>query len=171
MTPLGWIRRAKDERGTAVVEMALVLPILLLLALGVGGFGVGLNRKNDATQLANVGARWAAVNANPAGIPLGTPSGSCSVSGTTLQDVIRSQADTCGMYNTSTVCIDFPDGIQKVGHPVEVKVKTNWTWLGVQFFPKSLSFSNLTIVGRAVMRLEQQPPPGTPFHFTADPGC
>jgi hypothetical protein len=54
-----------DSRGTALVEMALVLPLLLLLLFGMIDFGKAFNEWIDETHLANEGARLAAVSYCP----------------------------------------------------------------------------------------------------------
>src|SRR5918992_653966 len=54
------------ERGQALVEFALILPLFLILVIGLIQFGVGLNYWLDLNRLANQGARWAVVNCNPA---------------------------------------------------------------------------------------------------------
>ena len=48
-----------------MVEMALIMPILLVIVLGIVDFGKGMNYWNDANQLAADAARFAAVNKNP----------------------------------------------------------------------------------------------------------
>ena len=55
-------RRRAGEAGTAVVEFALIVPLLLLIVFGILDFGRALNYLNDSTQLARAGARWAIVN-------------------------------------------------------------------------------------------------------------
>src|SRR6266566_9303773 len=55
----------RNERGTALVEFALVLPLLLVLLLGMIDVGKAVNYWNDETHLANEAARYAAVNKNP----------------------------------------------------------------------------------------------------------
>src|SRR5262249_11331792 len=60
-------RLVRSERGTAVVEFALVAPLLFLLVFGIIEFGRILNAYNQLTQLAGQGARAAAVNRNPDG--------------------------------------------------------------------------------------------------------
>ncbi len=55
------------ERGTAVVEFALIALPLCLIVFGVLDFGRALNYYNNLTQLAGQGARAAAVNQNPNG--------------------------------------------------------------------------------------------------------
>src|SRR5690349_9141530 len=57
----------RDQCGTAVVEFALVAPILFLLVFGILDFGRALNYYNQMTQLAGQGARAAAVDNNPDG--------------------------------------------------------------------------------------------------------
>src|SRR5438105_15914427 len=61
------LRLGRDDRGVALTEMALVLPVLLLLILGMVDFGKAINYWIDDTHLANEGARMAVVNNNPAG--------------------------------------------------------------------------------------------------------
>ncbi|WP_440522562.1 TadE/TadG family type IV pilus assembly protein [Sphingomonas sp.] len=47
----------RDQRGAALVEMALVLPVLLLLVMGIIVFGQWLSYANALQQGANEGAR------------------------------------------------------------------------------------------------------------------
>ena len=58
-----WRRAAPDarDRGSAAVEFALLLPVLLLLIFGVIDFGRALNAQITLTQAAREGARLAAL--------------------------------------------------------------------------------------------------------------
>jgi Flp pilus assembly protein TadG len=135
-----------EEAGAALVEFALVLPILLVLLFGLIDFGKAFNYWIDETHLANEGARWAVVDKNPG-------------SGT-LQEYIRDQANTQELRTGGTssvsdplqVCIDFPNGGQ-VGEPVEVTITTSYSWLSFL----GLSSTETTITGRSTMRLEAPP--------------
>jgi Flp pilus assembly pilin Flp len=60
-------RLLHNERGTAVVEFALVALPLCLIVFGILDFGRALNYYNNLTQLAGQGARAATVNQNPNG--------------------------------------------------------------------------------------------------------
>jgi Flp pilus assembly protein TadG len=63
-SPLAQIRGHEvksRERGAAAVEMALVLPVLLLIIFGIVDFGRMLNAQITITQAAREGARVAAV--------------------------------------------------------------------------------------------------------------
>jgi Flp pilus assembly protein TadG len=54
-------RRARDERGAAAVEFALVLPVLLLIIFGIIDFGRMLYTKITITEAAQTGARAGAI--------------------------------------------------------------------------------------------------------------
>ncbi|MFA5881196.1 MAG: TadE family protein, partial [Eubacteriales bacterium] len=51
----------KTEQGQAIVEMALVLPILIMLIFGIVEFGRILNTNMIVTDLSREGARKGAV--------------------------------------------------------------------------------------------------------------
>ena len=151
MTRLGWIRKLKDERATAVVEMALVLPILLLLSLGILDFGRAMNYKNDATQLANVAARYAAVNRNPSN-PL-TTLPDCA----TLKTWLETQADTPEMQtmlNNGTLTIGLPDGTT-VGGRVTITLDLSFSWLSFVSKDALGGAASTSLKGLATMRIEQ----------------
>ena len=89
MSPLTSITH--DESGQALVEFALVLPLLLLLVLGMVDFGKAYNYWNDTTHLTAEGARFAAVNRKP------DPANPLS-----LQRQILNQADTAELRTGTT---------------------------------------------------------------------
>jgi Flp pilus assembly protein TadG len=55
-------RRTKKDAGQALVEFAIILPILLLLLFGILQFGVIFNNYVQVTSAAREGARKAAVS-------------------------------------------------------------------------------------------------------------
>jgi Flp pilus assembly protein TadG len=149
--PLRQLRSLRrDESGQALVEFALILPLLLVLVFGVLDFGRAYNYWIDSTHLSATGARWAAVNKNPG-------------PGATLQDSIRENADTAELRDGGTdavpsalqVCIDFPDGTSNVGDPVEVTVSADYNFLN--FLQVETGVTSKTITGSSTMRLEQPP--------------
>ncbi len=137
------------EEGTALVEFALILPILALLLFAMLDFGKAFNYWIDETHLANEGARWAVVNKNPGG-------GS-------LQQYILSQATTAELRNGGTssivnpaqVCISFPNGTANVGDPVRVTVSATYHWLA--FLGSRIGITQTAIAGSSNMRLEALP--------------
>lgn len=54
----------EKERGAVAVEMAILLPLLLLILIGTMEFGRVFNVQNSLTQAAREGARHAAINYN-----------------------------------------------------------------------------------------------------------
>jgi Flp pilus assembly protein TadG len=155
---LAKVRRSRlgAEDGTALVEFALILPILALLLFAMLDFGKAFNYWIDETHLASEGARWAVVNRNPGG-------GS-------LQEYIRQQATTpelrdggtSSIANPVQVCISFPSGTSNVGDPVLVTVSATYHWLPI--LGGRIGIAQTTITGSSHMRLE-----ALPTNYTA--GC
>jgi Flp pilus assembly protein TadG len=139
--------RFRDESGTALVEFAFVLPMLLVLVLGIADFGRAFNYWIDSTHLANVAARYAAVNKNPG-----------AAGSLTLQRYMELQASTKELRNGSSqqtpvdVCVSFPAGTSNVGDPVKVEVKSTWSWL--HYLVGRTHITSTTLKGSATMRLE-----------------
>ena len=62
-------RVRRTQTGTSVVEMAIVLPLLLLLVFAIGDFGIAYTRWNSLTNAVREGARAGVVyqlNCDPA---------------------------------------------------------------------------------------------------------
>src|SRR5689334_7338010 len=78
----------REDSGQALVEFALVIPLLLLVLFAIIHFGKAFNYWNDATHLTAEGARYAEVNRLP------NPT-----SGLSLQAQIKAQADSAELRN------------------------------------------------------------------------
>jgi Flp pilus assembly protein TadG len=143
---------ARQQSGQALVEFALVLPVLAVFLLGMLDFGKAYNYWNDATHLSAEAARFAAVNSAP------DPASALS-----LQAQIQDQADTPELRDGTTasvpgaaeVCIDFPEGTSNPGDPVRVTMTFTYFW--VPLIGKQLSSLQTTISSSSVMRLEAPP--------------
>jgi len=137
-----------DQKGTSLVEFALILPVLALLLFGLLDFAKAFNYWNDETHLAAEGARFAVVNSNPGGSQ-------------TLQHYLQQQADTSELRGLAVVCVAFPTNPAtgtsgQVGDPVTVTVKSRYTWLPIVSSRAGLS-PTTTLTGSATMRLEAPP--------------
>jgi Flp pilus assembly protein TadG len=150
---------AHQQAGQALVEFALVLPLLAVLLFGMLDFGKAYNYWNDATHLSAEGARFAAVNSAP------TPGSAVS-----LQAQIRGQADTAELRTGTTtsvpgapqVCIDFPNGTSNPGDPVRVRMTFTYSWIPIlssriSILGSRFSTPSSTITSSSIMRLEATP--------------
>jgi Flp pilus assembly protein TadG len=148
-------RLIRNERGVALVEFALIAPLLFIVLFAVLDFGKAFNYWNNETQLAAQGARLAAVTSSaPGNCPNGTAPSN-------LAAYLQCNADTGELRNGGTtsvptkarVCISFPNATSNVGDPVKVTMAVTYFWL--PFLGNQIGVANTTIAGTATMRLEQ----------------
>ena len=131
-------RNTHAERGQAVIEFALVLPILAALVIVLLQFGRVIYMWISLTHLANEGARYATVN--------GFPGGASSPGNFLCPKLATDSASTA-----KTVIVTFTDGTPTAGDGVSVKVSEKYKlipyWHG----------ATLPLSVTASMRLEQTP--------------
>jgi Flp pilus assembly protein TadG len=171
--------RLHAQQGVAMVEMALVMPILLFLVLGIVDFGKAMNYWNNVNQIASDAARFAAVDKNPGD--------DLSPAITDFRQWVRSQAETgelkdgvlaggnpaacpdamsetCSQSVTSKlkVCVESPTGQPlTVGNPIRIRVESSYNL--IPFLGEQTQFGSVAIKGAAVMRIEQ--------HYTGLTNC
>ncbi len=75
------MRLRQGEQGAAVVEFALVLPILMMFIFGIVEFGRGYNARIELTAAVREGARTAALGGNQAEIEARTRAAAPGLSG------------------------------------------------------------------------------------------
>jgi Flp pilus assembly protein TadG len=80
--------RRRREAGTSIVEMAIVLPLLLLLVFAIGDFGIAYTRWVSLTNATREGARVGVVYRNPC--DAGTVNGE-------IDATVRDFADSSGL--------------------------------------------------------------------------
>jgi Flp pilus assembly protein TadG len=83
-------RRGTSDRGTAAVEFALTVPILLLIVFGIIDFGRALNAQIQLTGAAGVAARAAAL-----GEPAATVDSQAAQAAPTLTGVTTTIVSAC----------------------------------------------------------------------------
>ena len=152
------VRPGRSEDGQALVEMALVLPVLLVLLFGIIDFGHAVNDWNTENSLANLGARYAAVGV------ISDKNSNCASSAGVLVAYLQCQATgddpelknpngvspgQPGVVGGISVCVHAPDG-DTVGEPITVKVSTPYDVL-----PFIGGGPTLNLSGTATMRVEQ----------------
>jgi Flp pilus assembly protein TadG len=139
----------RDERGTALVEFALLAPLLFLLLFGIVDFGRALDYYNQVTQLAGQGARAAAVNR--------MPDGTAITSGSALQNQIATvYTAQPELKKGIVVCIVGPVPTN-VGDPVTVKVSYQFHFLPL-IGAAANALGGLTLSSTQTERAEVVPP-------------
>lgn len=93
--------RRTGERGVALVEFAIILPLLLMLVFGMLTGGLVMNRRQEVTQASREGARYGATVA----FDQCTPTSACA--GRTWAQQVQSVAVTRsdGAVTASDVCV------------------------------------------------------------------
>jgi len=149
-----------NEQGQALVEFALVLPVLILVLFGMVEFGRGFNYWNDVTHISAEGARFAVVNRKPNPVNVAS-----------LQAQLLSQGDavelrsggSSALPQPARVCVDFPNGTSQIGDPVRVSVTFTYHWLPAldsvtKLIDKKKGFTaTTTFTSTSIMRIEVPP--------------
>jgi TadE-like protein len=130
------VHKLRAQNGQALVEFALVLPIIFALVIGVLEFGQAFNYQNDLTNMANQAMRYAEVD-------------SCAACGAQkVETYIPTTADTKPLRDGTTVCFSSSAGsFPTAGQPVTVKVSAPFTLLHALGFGGTVTISS-TVTGR-----------------------
>jgi Flp pilus assembly protein TadG len=105
-------RSLRRESGQALVEFALVLPVLMLLVMGIVDFGFAFNQWNTAQNAAREGARMAAVNSN---VP--TIKGRAEVTGSTINLQPSDISLSCNRPSINNTFTDCTFGLKETSCP------------------------------------------------------
>jgi hypothetical protein len=144
----------RSERGVALVEFALILPLLATLIFGVIEFGTMYSSLLEVRSAAREGARLAAVDN---GCVPPAPAGCSATALAQLTDLkTATQARATGLANQAlSISVTYPQGS---GHPTvgdNVTVCVNYTFHTVTgIFP---FLNGITLHSKGVFRLEQVP--------------
>lgn len=117
----------REERGQALVEFALVLPIMLLVIVGVIDVARAVFQENTLAYAAREGTRYMILHGSNSTSPI-TYCSSCSNS--TVQSIVETAA--IGVPNI-TVTISYPDGNTDRGSKAVVDVTAPFVPLPSQY--------------------------------------
>jgi Flp pilus assembly protein TadG len=159
------VKRFLNDRGTATIELAIVLPILLMVMFGIAEFGIFFTQPQAITIAAHNGARYATVHptawSNAASPPANTIEGQILVgqnssaipnddSHTSIvyQVISGSTATTCGHYSATSGFVAASGCSQSTsvvsGSLIQVTITYTYHVLTPVFqtmFPSGLTFS------------------------------
>jgi len=142
-------RRLRDQRGAAVVEFALIVPILVMLVFGIVDFGWAMNRDTLVNNAAREGAREGSLNPVQADVVASVRNSLSTLEplGTTPSRITVTV--TCRKPD-NTVCTNFAtDAVS--GGTVVVAVVLNHSWIT----PTGSLFGNGILLRKTVeMRIE-----------------
>jgi Flp pilus assembly protein TadG len=109
----------EKERGAVAVEMAVLLPLLLLILIGTMEFGRVFNVQNSLTQAAREGARHGAINYNKATLDVEGTALAAAPSLSGLGVVVAHNAGSCtsgaDIEVTTTVNLASLSGVLDAG--------------------------------------------------------
>ncbi len=125
--------------GSATIELALVLPLFLVLLFGIVEFGLILYAQGILTNASREGARY--------GVVYSTPRKSAAQIETWVRDYLRD----AGFTESVTVAVTGAGG--NLGDPLDVRVDYTYHFLLLPQFVASLG-ANLNLRAETVMRLE-----------------
>lgn len=139
-------RLIRDERGQNVVELAVVLPFVLLLLLGIMDFGKAFNYWITESQVTSDTVRHVVVTS--------------SLTNADLKSYAQSDISIKELQDNAQICVSFPTGptgtTKQIGDPVTVTIKYDYVWL--PFLERFGGLSKFTLQRSATMRLEQATP-------------
>jgi Flp pilus assembly pilin Flp len=141
----------RSDDGQTMIEFALLLPLLVILALGFIAFGFALNDWIDETQLTAQAARFAAVASEHGNGEELKPA--------SFLKWITAQGDNNNVREaTATMC----SPTSKVGDWVEVKLTYKYKWFGLgavikPFYPATKFPGETPLTSTSRMRIEQAP--------------
>jgi Flp pilus assembly protein TadG len=127
------------RRGNAVLEAALVLPILLYLAFGTVEFGYFFYVKNNVQGAAREGVR--------AAIPPGATN-------TDVANAVSAQMTAAGLQSSGYTITTTPANVSGLTPGTTVTVQVQCTWGTVGLRPLQLISTSKLVRGQAVMRKE-----------------
>lgn len=117
---------ARDERGQSTVELAILLPLLLILLIGIVDVAVGVNSYVTVTDASREAANYAILHptASPAAI---------ESAATARSAPLASIAVSASYYNTSTgTFVAWPNGGLASSSPspraIPVRVDVSYAW-------------------------------------------
>ena len=135
-------RRNRREAGTSVVEMAIVLPLLLILCFGIGEFGIAYTQWQSLTNATREGAR--------AGVVFRAPCDAATVTAE-VQTTVDTFAGMAGIP-AGTITTTVTGACSGTGNPLTVATAYPHDYVALQALAGLAPTTNLR--ARTVMRNE-----------------
>lgn len=135
-------RRAGQHRGgTYVLELAAILPVILVLLLGIIDFALIMYAHGTVSEAARAGARYAIVHGSKAASPVGP-----AANDTTIESVVRANALAL-VSSQLTVTSSWSTGRNDPNCPVTVTA----TYQYRPFIGRLMGLGTVTLRGTTTM--------------------
>ena len=108
------VNKSNSERGAAMVEFAIIAPLLLLLVFGIIEFGRAYNAQNSLTHAAREGAREYAITQDPVAGEATAKAAATSLN----SSLITATLSACDPGQPATVTLEYPFRLQIAFFPV-----------------------------------------------------
>ena len=134
-----WRALAKDSRGSAFVEFALLAPVFFLVILGIIDFGMMMWTSNTVEHAATEGARYAAVRGSDKPAP---------ASEAQVRNYVKDQALGVALKN-SDVDVSWANNSNVSGSSVTVEVTFTYSYIIgglMNFDPVELEGSSTMVI-------------------------
>jgi Flp pilus assembly protein TadG len=168
------IQRIRREDGQALVELAFVLPLIVLFLFAIIDFGLALNTDNSDTNLANLAVRQVAVMGTATTAPCD------GIAEATITAYVDCEAKETGVSTPLSVCsadtaAASTSSTYSVGDPIKIEVTTAFNWshilTGNDSYVGSITNPVSHITATATMRLEAAPSGGTSSFLPSSTTC
>jgi len=140
-------KSGNGRKGAAVLEMALVLPLMVMLSLGVVSYGYLIYLKNTFQGAAQAGARAA------------IPSTATNSSVTGSSGIVTTMMTAAGISSSNYTVTLNPSNVSGVsaGTAITVTISATWGNVGIQALPTCFGgiSNSTTITCSATMQKEQ----------------
>lgn len=131
--------RPRRRSGAAILETALILPILLLLSFGLVEFGHFFYVQHNLTGAAREGARTGIISAN---------------SEADVATAVSRAMTAARLQNSGYVVVTSPSNLANAAEGAQVQVTVRCTWGTVGLRPLKLISASRVVSATAVMRRE-----------------
>jgi len=122
-----FLSRSRSESGVAAIELAIVLPLLMLILFGIISFGTVFYNYIVITNAAREGARWGAINSEvTTGDACTGTTNPCTVADSYANGLLINYGG--GTSVTTTATVDAPDST-----PI-ITVIVEFDFQGIGFF-------------------------------------
>ena len=145
----------KDQKGGAVVEFAIVLPLLVFLVVGIFEFGLFVYNQQVITNASRVGVRAGIGRVDKDNNP---------ITSTDIETIVNTYCQgELITFSISSPSTSFPDGTNIAGKTFQedfsVKVTYNYYFLVPSLFSIGNTYKPLT--GLTLMKMGPVPPAGS----------